>query len=92
DPTGHDVLAHVGRIRCPMLIVHGDADATVPVMDARRLVAACEDCASLLEIPGCDHVFNTPNPLPEDAPTSPQLQRAIDATRAFMLNAMKPKV
>ena len=40
-------------VRCPILLVHGRADATVPVDDARRLLAASNH-AQLLLVDG-DH-------------------------------------
>ena len=44
----------IARVRCPVLLVHGNHDATVPVSDAQRLRAAATDAAQLLLIDG-DH-------------------------------------
>ena len=41
-------LASVARVRCPILLVHGHADRTVPVGDARRLLAASAQARLLL--------------------------------------------
>ena len=43
----------IARVRCPVLLVHGQHDATVPVSDAQRLLAASAN-AQLLLIDG-DH-------------------------------------
>jgi uncharacterized protein len=44
------------RIACPVLLVHGVNDQTVPVSDARRIAATCGDRnVHLLEIEGADH-------------------------------------
>lgn len=43
----------ITRVRCPVLLVHGQRDATVPVSDAQRLLAASAN-AQLLLIDG-DH-------------------------------------
>jgi dipeptidyl aminopeptidase/acylaminoacyl peptidase len=54
--TGFDAIAPLRTItlaRCPVLLVHGLQDATVPFEDARRLQAASAD-AGLLPVPG-DH-------------------------------------
>ncbi|MBV5275781.1 MAG: alpha/beta fold hydrolase, partial [Lamprocystis purpurea] len=43
----------VRRIACPILLVHGTDDQTVPVEDARRILANCRTSqASLLEVDG----------------------------------------
>ena len=44
------------RIRCPVLLVHGNADRTVPVDDARLIINGCPlPHLRLLEIEGADH-------------------------------------
>lgn len=83
DPQGHDVLAMARRITCPMLVVHGEDDPTVPASCAKRIAEAAGTNAQLLLIPGADHVFNTPNPLPENQPEPPQLAALLDAMTAF---------
>jgi pimeloyl-ACP methyl ester carboxylesterase len=46
----------VCRIPCPVLLVHGRKDQTVPVEDARRLAARCRaPNVRLLEIAGAGH-------------------------------------
>ena len=55
--TTFDAIAPVHTIagvRCPVLLVHGNHDATVPVSDARRLLAAAPGHSQLLLIDG-DH-------------------------------------
>ena len=55
--TTFDAIAPVhtiARVRCPVLLVHGNHDATVPVSDAQRLLAAASGPAQLLLIDG-DH-------------------------------------
>lgn len=55
--TTFDAIAPVhtiAQVRCPVLLVHGNHDATVPVSDARRLLAAASGHAQLLLIDG-DH-------------------------------------
>jgi len=82
DPAGHDLPSLVAKIRCPILIVHGETDPTVPVGCAHEIAGAAQDGHTLV-IDGADHVFNVPNPLPDDAPGSPQLARMLDAMAAF---------
>jgi len=46
----------VCRIACPVLLVHGRDDHTVPVEDARRIAAQCHaPHVRLLEIAGAGH-------------------------------------
>ena len=55
--TTYDAIAPVhtiARVQCPVLLVHGNHDATVPVSDAQRLRAAAPGHAQLLLIDG-DH-------------------------------------
>jgi len=49
-------LNSIRRIGCPVLLVHGKDDQTVPIGDARRLMASCRaPWARLLEIDGAGH-------------------------------------
>jgi pimeloyl-ACP methyl ester carboxylesterase len=46
----------IKRVRCPVLLVHGALDRTVPIDDARRIAAAGDPSrVRLLEIAGADH-------------------------------------
>lgn len=64
-----DITAAASRVAQPWLIVHGDADATVPVADAQTLFDAAGDEAELMRVEGADHVFNVRHPYdgPSDA-------------------------
>ena len=83
DPAGHDLLALVRRINCPLLVIHGEDDPTVPVDAAEQIGRAAQSEATVLRIAGGDHVYNTPNPLPADAPSSSQFQQLLDAMVKF---------
>ncbi len=83
DPHDHDPCVQAGRIRCPMLIVHGADDATVPVSDAERLARAAGGPVETLVIPAGDHVFGTPHPASADAPPSPALEALLGAVIRF---------
>lgn len=45
----------INRVRVPILLVHGDQDQTVPLEDARTLLAQTGGRAQLLVIPGGAH-------------------------------------
>lgn len=90
DPANHDLPALVRRLRCPVLIAHGEKDPTVPVSAASTLATTAGDRAETLIIPEGDHVFNTPNPLPDDQEESPQLRALIEAITAFCRARCEP--
>ncbi|MCP3904654.1 MAG: hypothetical protein GY715_13590 [Planctomycetes bacterium] len=83
DPAGHDLLALATRITCPVLVVHGADDPTVPAASARELGDAIGDHADVVVVPDGDHVFNTTNPLPEGAAPSAELQQLLAAMTRF---------
>ena len=83
DPASHDLLALVSRINCPLLVIHGEDDPTVPVDAAEQIGRAAKCEATVLRIAGGDHVYNTPNPLPANAPSSSQFQQLLDAIVKF---------
>jgi len=60
-PIRLNILAHAAEIKQPWLIVHGDADPTVPLACAEELKTAQPD-AELLIIPGADHTFGGSQP------------------------------
>jgi uncharacterized protein len=54
---GFDSLARIGRVEVPVLMLHGSADTTVPVVLGRRLRDAASPAAAVrwVEIPGGTH-------------------------------------
>jgi fermentation-respiration switch protein FrsA (DUF1100 family) len=53
--TRYDNLAKIGRLRMPLLIIHGDRDATVPFAQGRRLFEAAPEPKRFFPIPGAGH-------------------------------------
>ena len=51
------------RLRQPLLLVHGDADETVPFAAAHALLALKPN-AELLLVPGAGHMFGGAHPWP----------------------------
>jgi len=72
-----DIPAAAARLTIPWLIVHGDADASVPVDEGRLLFDAAGDTAELLVVEGADHGFGGKHPY---AGATPALRMAADAT------------
>lgn len=50
------------RLKIPWLIVHGEADETVPVEDAQELFARASDDAELVLVEGGAHTFGATHP------------------------------
>ncbi len=88
DPEYHNVLGHVRRIACPLLVIHGEEDPTVPAACGASIASAAGERVRLVLIEGGDHVFNTANPLGEDEPASGQLSAAIAAMGGFVDEVM----
>jgi uncharacterized protein len=81
---------HLGRLNlrmaaatllCPWLIVHGDADETVPFSEAEQLHAASDDRAELLRVAEGTHTFNVAHGMKEP---SAQLSAAAEHTLHFL--------
>lgn len=62
DALTHDVLACVGILRAPVLVLHGERDGVIPVSDAHDIATAARS-ASLEIVPGADHRFSSPTHL-----------------------------
>ena len=83
QPDDHDLLRIAGRITCPVLLLHGETDPTVPAACAKHIADAVPGSPQVTIIPGADHVYNTPNPMPPDAEPSPQLHAMLGALGDF---------
>lgn len=53
---GHDPAAAAAALRCPLLLVHGDRDTTVPFAVSERIAAVCPQ-ARLVAAHGARHDF-----------------------------------
>jgi pimeloyl-ACP methyl ester carboxylesterase len=84
NPSRLDILAHAAKIRQPWLIVHGDADTTVPLSHAEELKAANPN-ANYSVILGGDHVFGATHPYAENTLPAPLLE-FCGQTIAFLKN------
>ena len=77
-----DILRAASESRAPFLIVHGDADLSVPATEASALYgAAPAGRAELLLLPGAGHTFGAEHPW--KGPT-PALERALEHTIAWL--------
>jgi len=69
-------------VSAPWLIVHGDADETVPVGEARHLADIAGNNGRLEVIEGGSHTLGGKHPLTE---VTPVLDRATSETVAFFV-------
>lgn len=83
DPDRYNPVLAMGKIDCPILIIHGQDDSTVPVESARILHEAAGEKSQQKIINNASHTFNAPNPLPLDVQPPPQTRELIDTTLAF---------
>jgi len=74
------------RLTQPCLIIHGDADASIPVQAAQQL-QAWNPSAEVLVLPGADHVFGAQNPWTE-AELPPHTQQATEFAIAFLMDVL----
>lgn len=72
-----DIVSAAKRIEVPWLIIHGEADETVDISDARLLHAAAPERSRLLTLAGAGHTFGAAHPLQQ---TPPALDQVMDET------------
>jgi fermentation-respiration switch protein FrsA (DUF1100 family) len=53
--TSYDTLAKIGRLDRPLLVMHGDADLTVPEYMGRRVFAAAPEPKTYVTFPALGH-------------------------------------
>lgn len=83
DEPAFDPLKAIALIPCPVLLVHGAQDSTVPVEAATLLRRAGGPQVALEVIPGATHTFNAPNPLGPDAEPPPETERFVQTVCDF---------
>ena len=79
DAVRHDLLAAAAALTCPLLLVHGDQDTSVPIEAQRALAAACRHAQSLV-VEGAGHTFGAVHPF-QGPP--PHLEIAVARVAAF---------
>jgi 3-oxoadipate enol-lactonase len=60
--TRDDLSDRLGEIACPVLVIHGDADASIPVEKAQALVDGLPGAVPLVLVPGAGHAANLTHP------------------------------
>jgi pimeloyl-ACP methyl ester carboxylesterase len=81
----HDIAAsHATRLASPLLVVHGQADTSVPADEGRALAAAAPR-GRYVGIPGADHVLGCRHPW---AGTTPEFETFLAEAQAFLALAL----
>jgi len=80
-----DLLAAAAGVAAPWLVVHGLADETVPIDEARALHRATGGRASLLALDGAGHTFGAVHPF---AGPTPHLAEAFEATLGHLRGSL----
>ncbi len=57
-----DITARLGEIRCPALVLHGTADAAIPMERAEALLAGLAGPTSFVQVEGGSHASNMSHP------------------------------
>jgi pimeloyl-ACP methyl ester carboxylesterase len=83
-PKRLDILAQAAAVKQPWLLMHGDADSTVPLNHAEELYAAHPD-AEFFILPGGDHTFGGSHPYLDDV-LPPSLVTFCDTAISFLRN------
>ena len=65
--TREDISDRLAEITCPALVVHGDADASIPVEKAQTLVDGLPGARPLVLVKGAGHASNLTFPGPVNA-------------------------
>jgi len=60
DISKYDVCSAVEKIRCPLLVIHGDADKMIPSEDAHCIYERANEPKRLEVIKGGNHSFDNP--------------------------------
>lgn len=89
-PADFDPLQAIRKVRCPVTILHGETDETVPVAAAHALASAGGAHAQLHVIPGASHTFNAPNPMAIAGPAPQETQELAAHTCRAALQALQP--
>jgi 3-oxoadipate enol-lactonase len=63
-----DVTDRLGEIDCPALVIHGTADAAIPMGKAEELCERLPNCAGLVRVEGGTHASNLTHPEQVNAP------------------------
>jgi pimeloyl-ACP methyl ester carboxylesterase len=81
-----DVVTAAAARRAPWLIVHGDADPTVPLREGVELAAAAAPPCVLVQVAGGDHGFGAVHPFKGP---NPRLNEALEATQRWLLRYLR---
>lgn len=62
DVAEHNPEEYIARVRCPLLIIHGTADAMIPISESERLQSAAAGNATLWKVDNAGHIETIEDP------------------------------
>jgi pimeloyl-ACP methyl ester carboxylesterase len=68
-----DLTPRLGEVEAPALVIHGTADAAIPMEVAQQLADGLKNCRALVDIPEAGHASNVSHP-----------EQVNEAIRAFL--------
>lgn len=75
----YDATIQAAALRCPLLILHGEEDTSVPISEGEAVARAAG--AELVRIPGAQHTFNIKHPF---AGFTPEFKIVLTKTLEFI--------
>lgn len=70
-----DIHDRLGQITAPALVIHGEADAAIPVEKGRRMAGGLGACEGFVVVQGAGHAANVSHPEPVNAVLGDFLRR-----------------
>jgi fermentation-respiration switch protein FrsA (DUF1100 family) len=77
-----DIVKAAGKVAGRMLVVHGDADETVPLSHAHEIISASPG-SKILILPDADHSFGATHPFTASE-LPPDFKMVVDATISYI--------
>lgn len=87
NPERLDILAAARRLSVPLLLLHGEADETVPIAEGESLASAAQGRTRFTRLPGAGHTFGMTHP---DTGSVPAFQTVVQETIIWLEESLAP--
>jgi pimeloyl-ACP methyl ester carboxylesterase len=72
-----DITGRLSEVKAPAIVLHGEADATIPMEKATQLRDEIAGCEELVRIPGAGHASNVSHPSEVNGPLASFMRRHV---------------